>query len=146
MALRWRDCAITPAPPVGNERLAEVQQRLGVIFPQGYLEVMRTHQGAAPDRSLVTLGDGTRTRFSMLMHLEDRPDGLDLLGVLVRSESLPDKVIPFAVDPGDYYFCFDFRATDVDPPVVFLATDDSTIEPAFLADSFSELIDSLQEG
>jgi len=38
-------------------------------------------------------------------------------------------VIPFAVDPGDNCLGFDYRSTETDPPVVFLATDDPDAEP-----------------
>lgn len=145
MAVQWRDRAITPAPPLTRERLAEVADRLGVRFPADYIEVVRTHQGGAPDPAVVALADGTETTFSMLLHFEDQPEGLDLLGIVEQSDLLPEKVIPFAADPGDNYFCFDYRLTDVAPPVVFFATDDPDAEPASLANSFTDLIDSLQE-
>ncbi len=82
MSLEWLDCALTPAPPLDVQRLADVQERLGVIFPEGYVEVVRTHQGAMPDRSLVTLLDGSQTTLSMLSHFEDAPEGLDVFGIL----------------------------------------------------------------
>jgi hypothetical protein len=82
----------------------------------------------------------------MLLHFEDQPKGIDILGVAEDSEVLPDKVIPFAADPGDNYFCFDYRSVQTDPPVVFMATDDPDAQPEHLADTFSELIESLQEG
>lgn len=141
--VHWTDLVFKPAPPLSRERLAEVQQRLGVTFPEDYLEVVRRHQGAAPDRGSVTRPDGTGTIFNLLLHMEDEPEALSILGVIKWSEILPDRVIPFAIDPGSDYFCFDYRATDIDPPVVFMPTDDSYAEPEFLANSFTELIDSL---
>ena len=49
-----------------------------------------------------------------------------------------------ALDPGGNYICFDYRSTETDPPVVFLATDDPDAKAERLAGSFTELIDSLQ--
>ncbi len=146
VTVHWSDRALKPAPALSEERLAAVQEQLGVAFPEDYLTVVGTHQGAAPDRTLVTLPDGTGTTLSMLLHFEDHPEGLDLLGILEFSEILPKRVIPFALDPGGNYFCFDYRSTGTDPPVVFLATDDPEAEPERLASSFTELIDSLQKG
>ena len=40
------------------------------------------------------LPDGTGTPFNMLLHFEDQPEGLDVLGIVEWSELLPDKVIP----------------------------------------------------
>ncbi len=97
-----------------------------------------------PDRSVVTLLDGSQTTLSTLLHFEDAPEGLDVFGILDWSELFPDKVIPFAMDSLGNYFCFDYRATDIDPPVTFLAHDEREPEPEFLASSFTELIDSLR--
>lgn len=146
MAVEWTDRAIQPAPRLGPERVAEIQQRLGITFPDDYIDVVRTHQGAAPERNSVTLPDGSTTTFSMLLHFEDQPEGLDVFGILEWSEVLPGMVIPFGVDPGDNYFCFDYRAAQANPPVTFMVTDDPDAEPEFLVDSFTELIESLQAG
>ena len=146
MAVHWSDdTTITPAPPLSDERLAEIQDRLGVRLPADYVDVVRSHQGAAPDRTSVTLPDGTGTPFSMLLHLEDQPGCLNVLETVEWSEIVPDKVIPFAIDAGGNYFCFDYRCTTPDPPVVFLAHDEQDAQPERIAGSFTELIDSLQE-
>lgn len=144
MAVQWREVALKPAPAVSDERIAEVQDSLGVTFPADYLAVVKAHQGAAPTPNGVRLSDGTGTAFSMLLHFEDEPEGVDLLGVTEGSTVLPDGVIPFAADPGDNYLCFDYRTTETDPPVVFMATDDPDAQPQPLAASFTELIESLE--
>jgi hypothetical protein len=145
VAAQWHDRILKPAPRLSNERLAEVQARLGVRLPEDYLEVVRVHQGGSPEGGSVILPDGTGTPFNMLLHFEDQPEGLDVLGIVEWSELLPDKVIPFAVDPGGNYFCFHYRASDTAPPVVFLPHDEVNAETQHVADSFTELIDSLQD-
>jgi cell wall assembly regulator SMI1 len=145
VAEQWHDRILKPAPRLSNERLADIQARLGVRLPEDYLEVVRVHQGGSPEGGSVILPDGTGTPFNMLLHFEEQPEGLDVLGIVEWSEFLPDKVIPFAVDPGGNYFCFDYRASDTNPPVVFLAHDDPDTQPERVAGSFTELIDSLQD-
>jgi len=85
MTVHWIDRALKPAPPLSQQRLADIQQRLGVTHPQDYLDVVQTHQGAAPSRTLLTLPDGSSTTFSLLLHFEEQPVGLDLLGILAFS-------------------------------------------------------------
>lgn len=152
-AVRWYDRAFSPTPPVTDRRLIEAEARLGIRLPEDYLDVVRTYQGCAPDRWVVTLPDGTRTALSMLLHFEDQPEQFNLVRIVQDSAARYGKLIPFAVDPDCNYFCFDYRGesdhswsgTRWNRPVVFVPTADPNAEPQFLAAGFTELIDSLQD-
>ncbi len=126
----------------GDERLAEIQGRLGVRLPTDYLDVVRTRQGAAPDRSVVTLSDGSGTMFGMLLHFEDGHYG-NVFDILDWSE-LPNGMIPFAVDAGGNYLCFDYRSTATDPPLVLMSHEDSDAAPEIVAANFAQMINSLR--
>jgi len=151
-AVRWLDRVLIPAPPVSEARLAQVQARLGVRLPEDYLDVVRIHQGGAPDRDMLTLPDGTETSFSALLHFEDEPAELNLVHVVESSDALYGKLIPFAVDRDGNYFCFDYRGetsrssaeTRWNRPVVLVAADNPVGEPQSVAAGFSELLDSLR--
>lgn len=143
MTALWHRWGRAKADELTDEQLAEVQDRLGVRFPDDYIEVVRTNQGSTPDPSTVRLSDGTTTSLDMLLPLRAE-SGLDVLSCSEDSDVLPERVIVFALDPGDNIFGFDYRSTDVDPPVVFFAIDDPAAESEFLAASFTELIQSLR--
>ncbi|MDQ3733601.1 MAG: SMI1/KNR4 family protein [Actinomycetota bacterium] len=150
-SVKWIDRAIVPAPPLTDDLISRVENRLGVRLPEDYLDVVRTHQGGAPDRGTVGLPDGAATSISMLLHFEEEPAGYNLVRIVEASDALYGKLIPFAVDPAGNYFCFDYRGetlhssseTRWNRPVVLVTVDSPEAEPQPVADGFAALIDSL---
>lgn len=148
MAVEWTDEELDPAPPLSDERIAEVEAAIGVDFPEDYLAVVRIHQGGTPEPSVVTMSDGSRTVLNSLLHFEDEPGGTSLprLMSVARAEpAIPESVVPFAIDPGGNLFCFDFRNDPSAPPVVFWVHDDPGAPLVPVADGFSDLENRLED-
>ncbi|MBA3278460.1 MAG: SMI1/KNR4 family protein [Geodermatophilaceae bacterium] len=151
--VKWRDRAIVGPAPLDDARIAAIEGRLGIRLPTDYLDVVRVHQGGAPDRGLIALPDGTVTALSMLLHFQDEPADFNLVRIVENSDAFLGKFIPFAVDPYGQFLCFDYRgdsahswaATGWNRPVVLHSTSDPHAEPVFVAGSFTELIGSLQD-
>lgn len=142
--LEWTDWFLTPAPRLTDERIHIVERRLGVRLPADYLEVVRDRQGAAPSPSVVPLPDGSSTVLNALLHLEEQPEGLSLISAGCPDDLLPRWLVPFANDPGDNLFCFDYAADAAHPPVVFWPYDHLPDPPVWVADSFTALLSQLR--
>lgn len=146
MAVSWSDYELN-SPPVASEARVQASERvLGVPLPADYLAVARSEQGRAPSPATVTLADGSHTVFNHLLHFESSPESTSLIGVWQDLEDiLPERVIPFAGDPGGNFFCFDYRNGAAQPPVVFWSHDDPQAPPQRVAASFSDLLERLAD-
>jgi cell wall assembly regulator SMI1 len=92
---------------------------LGVSFPRAFRQLVSEHDGAEPDQREIDI-EGERGKvFAVLLGLgDDSSNGMMWTHAILR-DRLPEKVIPFAEDPGGSVFCFDFRSGSDNPPVVY---------------------------
>lgn len=145
MGIVWRDYEIADPPVAGEARVREVERELGVRLPEDYVEVARENQGRAPSPATVSLGESSKTVLGYLLHFEAEPQYASLVGAwrAIR-DALPEGVIPFAEDPAGNFFCFDYRADEMNPPVVFWPHEQpERMIP--VAAGFNELLDMLVE-
>jgi hypothetical protein len=138
----------TYSEPVSESRIAEVQARLGVRFPEAFLDWVRHHNGGYPEPGCFAFlntatgemdegGIGALLDFreSMDKYLKqiyrNDPDLWKDMDIqpwwTIEDENLDDRVdhftpglIAFAEDGGGNYLCFDYRGgkDNPDPPIV----------------------------
>jgi SMI1 / KNR4 family (SUKH-1) len=146
MAVTWSDFVLRNPPVAADDAVRSVEAALGARFPSDFLAVARCNQGRTPTPCCYRLPDGTRSVFNHLLHFEESPPASNYVEAWRDlRDLLPERVIPFAPDPGGNYLCFDFRESETDPRVVFWAHDivDAPLQP--VAESFSELLDTLSD-
>lgn len=146
MDVTWTDFDLRNAPLAAEESIRKAEAQLGVRFPPDFVEVARRHQGAAPTPAAFPLADGSSSVFNNLLHFEKSPQATNIVNTRLDLEHLlPEGVIPFGVDPGGNYLCFDYRTSPDRPAVVFWAHDMPGGDTQRIAASFSELLQKLHD-
>lgn len=146
MAVTWTDFGLRSPPLAADATVSSVEAALGVRFPTDFLAVARRHQGRAPTPSHYRLPDGSRGVFNQLLHFEPSPPASNYVGAWRDLQDLlPERVVPFAPDPGGNYLCLDYRESETNPRVVFWSHDepDAPLQP--VAANFTELLDKLAD-
>ncbi len=146
MAISWEPYVWPQALPLTLNKLRAAEARLGVKFPQDYVDCVLQHQGQTPEPCTFSYGDGYSSVLNELYHFEDSPStssqraaqqSLDTGGV-------PAGVVAFAGDPAGNHLCFDFRANAAVPTVVILDYEAGGENPLVpVAQSFTELLGQL---
>lgn len=145
--LEWVNCA----PPVEEKVIHEVEEILKIKFPPDFVECAMKYHGGHPTKShfsyndpdLGLVGDGLGVLLSF--DPDDKYNKL-LDHNLTPPEFFPEELIIFGEDGGGNCICFDYRNDKEFPSVVFWVHDAFEGENIFfLANSFSEFLDLLEE-
>jgi hypothetical protein len=139
----WQEDHIVP-----DEMINAVENKLGVKFPDDYIMVVKTNQGKTPwQPSSVKVRNGIDV-VSTLLHFENysKEPKYDIYSVIKQHELLSEeqssKLIPFQKSDGSSVFCFDYRTTEINPPIVFVNSDiegEEAIIP--VANSFTDFLE-----
>ncbi|MCO8273944.1 SMI1/KNR4 family protein [Actinoplanes sp. TRM 88003] len=122
--VNWVDEAIDDPRPASDEAVRQAEDELEVKLPAEFVAVARIHQGAAPVPAGVDLPNGFGTAVDHLLHFEDSPFTSNIVAAIFPLlDVLDEGIIPFAADVGGDFFCFDYRASNDDPSVVFWSVD-----------------------
>ena len=146
MAVTWEPYVWPQALPLTPAKLREAEQRLGVHFPQDYVDCVLQHQGETPEPSVFRYGDGYSSVLNELYHFEDSPAASSQRAAQASLETggVPAGIVAFAGDPAGNHLCFDFRADPDAPTVVILDYEAGGGNPLLpVARSFSELLSML---
>jgi SMI1-KNR4 cell-wall len=131
------------------DQITQVEKVLGVEFPTDYLENVIKFNGGIPDPGSITFGDQTEVLAQLLSFNKSDGFGYILEQYNALIGQLPDKVIPFGVDPFGNYFCFDYSDIPTDPKIVFWDHEKSYLkakdELTLVCNNFTELITNLHE-
>ncbi|GAA0510461.1 SMI1/KNR4 family protein [Paractinoplanes deccanensis] len=120
----WVDGAIDDPQPASDTAVRQAQDELEVRLPPDFLAVAQIHQGAAPVPAGIDLPNGFGTAVDHLLHFEDSPFVSNIVAAIFPLlDVLDEGIIPFAADVGGDFFCFDYRADDDQPSVVFWSVD-----------------------
>lgn len=146
MAISWEPYVWPQALPLKLNKLRSAEQRLGVRFPQDYVDCVLRHQGQTPETFTFTYGDGYRTVLNELYHFElgPRTSSQQAAQKSLGMGGVPAGVVAIAGDPAGNHLCLDFRADPAAPTVVILdyeAGDDNPLVP--VAATFTELLSNL---
>jgi len=124
---------------VTDEMVATVQDHIGVEFPADYVFFVKYCDEAEPTVGGIQFGDEETMIDSFFKFSDEEQEEYGILGY-VGIPGFPKKVIPFARDPGDAFFCLDMNRAGA---VVFYNPD--TEKWSQVAETFGEFIDMLIE-
>ncbi|ANY65695.1 1,3-beta-glucan synthase regulator [Paenibacillus sp. BIHB 4019] len=112
--IKWR----SPDEPVTKEAVEAAAQQLGVEFPVDYIECVLENNGARVSPELFEVA-GKEKVFGNLITYDQDDDEFIVNVFHDYVDTLPEKVIPFAFDPGGNLICFDYQKNNENPSVVF---------------------------
>jgi cell wall assembly regulator SMI1 len=146
MAISWQPYVWPQALPLTLAKLRAAEQRLGVRFPQDFVDCVLQHQGETPEPCTFDYGDGYSSVLNELYHFEDSPSASSQAAAQKSLEigGVPAGVVAIAGDPAGNHLCLDFRADPQAPIVVMLdyeAGGDNPLVP--VAKTFTELLAQL---
>lgn len=146
MVISWAPYVWPQALPLTLAKLRAAEQRLGVQFPQDYVDCVLDHQGQTPEPCTFSYGDGYSTVLNELYHFEDSPSTSSQQAAQqsLGAGGVPAGVVAIAGDPAGNHLCLDFRAQPNAPTVVILdyeAGANNLLVP--VAASFTELLSQL---
>jgi hypothetical protein len=132
---------------ISEADIKRVEQTLGVKFPKVYADFVKINNCASPIPHTFDFGNHLGAVFKVLLPFEPEEEIniVDMNKIIAGKDPM---VIAFADDPFGNSICFDYRATDTNPPVVFFDHELDVDHPAkyqFICNSFTELIDKLYE-
>jgi cell wall assembly regulator SMI1 len=142
--LNWQKCG----PPLSEEAVHTIEERLGVSFPPDYRACVKQCDGGWPKPRYFDYPDPSlgpvESCIGRFLSLDENREGNILAVVGWLSEQLPPGVVPIANDPGGDYVCFDYRS-GATPTVVYWMHEESGDEAIVpLAPTFSAFLDRLR--
>ena len=146
--LEWDDYK----DPVDYNEIKKTESAIGINFPDDFIECVKIHHGADPtpqDFDFISNFHGSlvETCLGRMLSLKDSENTLlDSYQNLTIHNTLPVKVVPFAVDGGGDYICFDYRETKTNPSVVYWEHEAYPPEKAisYLAPTFTDFLKMLK--
>lgn len=131
---------------VGDEEISEVEDLLGIKFPDDYKECVKKYHGGCPKPEAFDFKKRKEAVFSRLLTFDPDdtdyyiPNNLDWI-----KDRLVNNIYPFAEDPFGNFICFDYREESTQSPkVVFWDHEVAFQSPeeaiSYICDSFTELI------
>ena len=132
--------------PVGADTVQTVGATWGVALPNDYIETARQFHGGSPSERCLDF-DGQEQVFGALLPLasDEEMTITDVRNAV--QDRLPKGVYPFADDPADNLYCFDYRQSTA-PQIVFwyheIAESDHKNSIVPVAASFSAFLDMLR--
>jgi hypothetical protein len=117
--LTWRHCGT----PIDDSRIEEVEQVLGITFPDDFRECIKQCHKGSPSRQDFRVPSPAGEFGSCLGFLisfdRDDEDRIEL--ICEDLEDIPNGIIPFAEDGGGDFICFDYNNPNNDgsPSVLY---------------------------
>jgi len=111
----------------------KLEQKLDVIFPVEYREIVLKHNGAVPSLKIFDIANRPGFIFQRLLNWDINRESnlMSMVDWIVKE--LPQNIVPFAEDPFGNFICFDFKGRDT-VKIVFWNHEEKSI--TFVADSF----------
>lgn len=137
----WESYGVEPNSQVSDEMISNVEERLGVVFPPAYLDLVKYNDEAVFEVGVFEYDGGT-TCISEFFKFTDDEEQYSILWYQQPDRiDLPANLVAIARDAGDYLICLDFNSPHA--PVKLYIPNEKTL--LAVADSFEEFISSLQE-
>lgn len=138
MTLRW----ILEKGTTSEKTVKQVQDRLGVVFLEAYIDFILLHPGGRPRPNSTQLPKGRQITIKSLLPLEATRQGNVLQVLEWLSDRLPPKLVPVVDDNFGNYFCLDYRQ-EGKPSVVFWDHEVLNSPGAYVSNTFEEFLSSL---
>ena len=96
-----------------------VEEKLGFLFPDDYIECVKVHQGGNPVTDLFEVS-GIERVFGTLLKINQPDSPSDIVNKYRNLKGLlPKKILPVANDPAGNFICFDYKDHEESPIIVF---------------------------
>jgi SMI1/KNR4 family protein SUKH-1 len=131
-----------------SSQIGGAEALLGVRFPDSYRTLLLEFNGACGDAEFPLLEKERGGSIGVWMSLLpwDRQSVWSTLSAAWEEHELPRRLIPFGMDGGGNFVCFDYRHSDV-PSVVFWHHELDAEEGIFpVAATFEEFLRVLRAG
>jgi hypothetical protein len=135
--------------PATEEQITAVESMLKRRLPEDYREFAKRFSGGWPNECDFEICDGTGGifhaslgEFFTLLPKHEK----NLVTWMQRTEFFPAELVPFGVDGGGNYICFDYRSLN-DPAVAFWHSGRRGLndEISFVAKAFSDFVMMLHQ-
>lgn len=141
-ALTW----FSDPSPATEADVISIETAIGIRFPPDYLDFVKTFGGGAPNESDFEFPDKSVGVFhaavgEFLTALPEHP--LNILSCTRRTEGLPMRLVPFAIDGGGNLICFDYRSVGLQISFLHHGRCGFPDEISFVAPSFARFVDML---
>lgn len=143
--MKWTAYLFAAQPAFDEAGFNAWAARLGLHFPEAYVELLRNHQGMVPEAGLFRYNDSRRENMTVmgpLFHfaLDNSEQESYRLGATPYKQ-LPAGIVPFSEDPGGFPIAFDFRKNERTPAIVLVDTEKPVI--IRVAEDFESFINGL---
>ncbi|MES2673132.1 MAG: SMI1/KNR4 family protein [Pseudomonadota bacterium] len=137
MSINWEAFGIKEGSSVDIDMVNCVQRRLGVIFPESYVDLVRYSDSACPEISSFEYGGGG-TCISEFFEFSDKEKlyTVSWYGKPSVVPNLPRGFIPIARDAGGYLICIDVNKSPASVEIFNPNSHQSTL----VAKSFDEFV------
>ena len=133
--------------PVNEEIIHDVENKLGIKFPDDYIHCVIENHGARPIPKVYDIGDKKGKVFGFLLSYDKNDDYYFIDEYNALKEILSIGVIPFADDPIGNNICFDYREDKDNPVVVYwdheIAANNPEKAIIYICDNFTDLLEKL---
>ena len=136
--------------------LDTIESEWGVLLPKKLKDIVIEHDHASPpnNRNIFKTKLGDERCFGGFCYFNLEESGNVISDYNAIRNRLPDKVFPFAEDPGGNFICLDYKVLNVagEPQVVFwnheykiegLESGEETYETVVVSASFEEFLNNL---
>jgi hypothetical protein len=95
-----------------DEAIRQVEKKLGIAFPETYIQCVMSHNGGRPTPYQFDIADRSGAVFQHLLRIEPEEKNGVLSTLDGIGKRLPPGLAPFAGDPFGNYLCFRYPAAD----------------------------------
>lgn len=147
---------------VSRVKINEIENALGVKFPEDYIACAMINHGASSELDKVKTSKSERVFGALLIYDKKHPEDILATYKMIKAR-LIEGLFPFGLDGAGNFFCFDYRKDKENPSIVFwkheLAVIETDYSPEdlklfdlkqvqekaieYVADSFTEFLDKL---
>ncbi len=139
-------------PPVTDQELSDLEERLGVRLPDAYRDFLLAHNGGRPKPNVFQTQDNTGSSIDWFLAVHNGPyDNFEkyFINYKLTRRAVLGNLIPIGHDPGGNLICLSIQGEDRGS-VYFWDHEKETSPPTYanvhlIADNFAGLLTSLHE-
>lgn len=113
--MNWKD--VKALKTIGF--ITQIEQIWNVVLPPTFIEVVKQLNAGVPEPNAFDTDLSKGKSFAELLdfNLDDKENIIQEYNLI--SEVLPERVYPFAANPGGNYICFDYTDAFAEPKIIF---------------------------
>lgn len=142
MSFNWENFGISAGSKVDHQIISTIQENLGFIFPESYIDLVKFSDCASPEIASFNYDDD-ETSISEFFEFSDevRPYTISWYLRPDRYPFLTKGYVPIARDAGDFLICLNFNKVPASIEII----DPETNKLSPVADSFDQFVDMWHE-